>query len=152
MASWLHQLKAVPHVAPLISYTVVGPLVLVALTRWRRPEARLLVAMACVPLTPALYESVPLFLLVRRRGEGIALAALIAVAWVVWAFDPATTYDAGLAWSGKLMIWCVYLPCTIAILYRPNVWSDRPITSEASCQQSPTRSETQAVQLASGAK
>jgi hypothetical protein len=124
IVSWLQQLKAVPHVAPLISYTFVGPLVLLALTRWRRPEARLLVALACIPLTPALYEAVPLFLLVRSRREGIVLAILTAIAWIGWAFIPAATYEAGLAWSGKLMIWCLYLPCTAVLLSRPNVWPD----------------------------
>lgn len=130
--SWLHQLKAVPHVAPLITYTFAGPLVLVALTRWRLPEARLLVALVCVPLTPALYEAVPLFLLVRERREGIALAILTAITWIAWAFIPAATYEAGLAWSGKLMIWCLYLPCTLLIVSRPNVW---PKTPTRSCRQ-----------------
>jgi hypothetical protein len=39
-----------------------GVIVLLALLRWRRPEARLIAALASVPQTTALYEGVPLFL------------------------------------------------------------------------------------------
>jgi hypothetical protein len=124
--SWLHELSSVPHVAPLISYTFVGPLVLIALTRWRRPEARLLVALACVPLTPALYEAVPLFLIPETTAEGIGLAILTAVVAIVWAFVPITSYGQGLAWSGRLMIWCLYLPCLVVILRRPNLSPTAP--------------------------
>jgi hypothetical protein len=48
--------------------------------KWRRPEARLLAALACIPQTPVLYEVVPLFLLVRTFREAAVLVVLTGVA------------------------------------------------------------------------
>jgi hypothetical protein len=53
-----------------------GFLVLVALTRWRRWEARLLVALACIPHTTLPYELVPLFFIPRGWKECGAFVAL----------------------------------------------------------------------------
>jgi ABC-type anion transport system duplicated permease subunit len=43
---WLNAVSQAPHIAPLIGQTAVGPLVLLSLMRWRRADARLLVALA----------------------------------------------------------------------------------------------------------
>ena len=53
-----------------------GFLLALALLRWRAREARLLLALACVPQTIGLYELLPLFLIPRRRREGYILAIL----------------------------------------------------------------------------
>jgi hypothetical protein len=55
-------------------------LVLAALIRWRDPGARLLVAMALVPHTMLVYETLPLF--------------LIATSWT----------EAGILWTGSLLV------------------------------------------------
>lgn len=120
---WLDALAAAPHIAPLIQQTAFGPLVLLALIRWRRPDARLLVALACVPQTPLLYEAIPLFLIARTYAEAAVLAVLTFVAWAWWqSSGPFASYAAAMAVSGRLMVWCLYLPCTIAVLRRPNEW------------------------------
>ena len=53
---------------------------LLAILRWRRPEARLLIALACVPQSMLLYETVPLFLVPRTFRESALLVALSYVA------------------------------------------------------------------------
>src|SRR5215207_5608517 len=49
-----------PYFAPIKS--AGGAFALLASLRWRSPEARQVLALACVPQTPLLYETVPLFL------------------------------------------------------------------------------------------
>jgi len=36
-----------------------------------------------------------------------------------------------MAASGRAMVWCVYLPATLFVLRRPNVWNDEPISAAA---------------------
>jgi hypothetical protein len=118
---WRAALEAAPHVRPLVVQTLVGPLVLLALLRWRRSDARLLVALACVPQTPLLYETVPLFLIARTYLEGATLAVLTFVAWILWQrAGPFASYGDAMSMSGRFIVWCVYLPCTLMVLRRPN--------------------------------
>ncbi len=57
---WLATLRSASHIRPLLVQPG-GIVALLALLRWRRPEARLLAALVCVPQTALLYEAVPLF-------------------------------------------------------------------------------------------
>ena len=61
-----------------------GALSALALLRWRRPEARLVLALACVPQTPLLYETVPLFLVPATITEGgvLWLGSWVAALWL----------------------------------------------------------------------
>src|SRR5262249_22129609 len=65
---WIAGLHTAVHMTPPILLPGGFLLALVAI-RWRRPEARLLAAMACIPHTPILYETVPLFLVARSLWE-----------------------------------------------------------------------------------
>jgi len=119
---WLRRLPAAYHMtAPVTYVTAGGPLILLALLRWRRPEARLLVALACIPHTTMLYEALPLFLVARRWQEGALLSTL---SWVCFALPESRDYLQRLhatAWSMTLLL---YLPCTAMVLLRRNVASD----------------------------
>jgi len=100
-----------------------GALMLLALLRWRRPEARLLATMAVVPHSTIVYEALPLFLVPATWVEaGILWAGTVAVVILHDAFGPYPTAAQWLAWSGGFLIWCVYLPALVMILRRPNVW------------------------------
>jgi hypothetical protein len=105
--------------APPISYPG-GVLVLVALTRWRRPEARLLLALACVPQTTLPYEGVPLFLIPEGWIEsGVLMSLSWAMrAWVIHLHgaSPAET----VRHYGQAFLVFLYLPATVMILRRPN--------------------------------
>jgi len=120
---WLPNLSSATHMsAPVTRWG--GPLILLSLLKWRRSDARLLAALACVPQTPVLYEAVPLFLLVQTFREGTLLIVLMGVMGkIVEATEAAATggdYNAWMAYNGQWMVWLVYLPCTAMVLRRPN--------------------------------
>ena len=108
-----------PYLAPV--GTLGGFLTLALLLRWRRPEARLVLALACMPQTPLLYETVPLFLIPTTIKEGgvLWLGSWLAVLWVSW-FGPYETDLARFTMSARAVGWCLYLPCVVMILRRPN--------------------------------
>jgi SAM-dependent methyltransferase len=120
---WLDGWLAAAHRAPhrVAVLRPGGVLLLLALLRWRLPEGRLLATLALVPLTPHLYEAVPLLLVARSRRELLALAAcgtigLVAVAVLPQGPDP----DHGpIAWM-EILVSC-YLPALLVILKHPNV-------------------------------
>jgi hypothetical protein len=100
-----------------------GFLPLLCLARWRRPEARLLAAHVCVPITLMAYETVPLLLIPRTFWESAVLVGLsytqhhltVMLTPVPW------THEAMTAISGQLFLLLLYLPATIIVLRRPNV-------------------------------
>jgi hypothetical protein len=120
LPAWLANLPSLTHmIAPVTLWG--GPLILLALLKWRRAEARLLVALACMPQTPVLYEVVPLFLLVRNLREAALLIILTGVMGkIVVATLSATHYNAWMTGNAQWMVWLVYLPCTALVLLRPN--------------------------------
>lgn len=117
---WLAGLGAATHIVAPITYPG-GALVLLALARWRRPEARLLVAMACVPQTTLLYEVLPLFLIPNTWRQSWMLVALT---WLVQGIEvvagPFPLLPDRVAFSGKLSLALCYLPCVVMLLMRPN--------------------------------
>lgn len=95
-----------------------GFVALFALARWRRPEARLIAALACVPQSLVVYETVPLFLVPRTLTESIVLVALSYVAQM----GIVVTMGRTLSGHGNWWITCLlYLPATLMVLRRPNV-------------------------------
>jgi hypothetical protein len=119
VAEWWATTRTATHlVAPLM--TPAGPLVLLALARWRTPEARLLVALACVPHTPVLYEAIPLFLCVRYWWEGIVLCVSSVVVWlVVTAGLPYGSVEEYTYVRATWQVVFLYLPCVWFIWRRP---------------------------------
>ena len=108
-----------PYHVPL--FKPGGILVLAALTRWRRPEARLLVALACVPHTPLPYDLLPLFLIPRGWWQSASLVVMSYVMW--WLVSrpelPPDFYQTVIEYA-RASIPCMYLPCTLMILRRKN--------------------------------
>ncbi len=117
---WLAGLHTAVHMTPPILLPGGFVLALVAL-RWRRPEARLVAAMACVPHTPILYETVPLFLVAESLWENLALVVLTFAAGVLIRRGGAlASFDTGMAASAQWLLWLVYVPAMLMILRRPN--------------------------------
>jgi hypothetical protein len=118
---WIAQLPAAAHAqAPVV--VPGGVLILLALLRWRRPEARLLVALSLVPQTLLSYEIVPLFLLVTTWREASILWLLSLAAYTLHrAHGAYPSFDAYFAGSAQWFVWLVYLPATALVLSRPNV-------------------------------
>jgi hypothetical protein len=126
-AEWLANVRELEqHPAPL--FLPGGVLALLALTRWRRPEARLVLAMACVPQVMFFADQLPLWLVVRTATERrvflwSGLAALVASMVIGRGTFLATT-----SWP-YVLVGC-YLPALVVVLRRPNegpvpAWVDR---------------------------
>ena len=120
---WAEVLPAGTHLrAPATFHG--GPLLLFALLRWRRPEARLLAALSAIPQTPELYEALPLFLIPQTAGQGALLAALCYGVVFARGAGVPNDYLADTALTGQWMVWLLYLPCLILVLARPNRATD----------------------------
>jgi hypothetical protein len=127
LESWLaalHQTSlatagGTPYLAPI--GTLGGLSTAALLLRWRRPEARLVLALACMPQTPLLYETVPLFLvpLSITQGGVLWLGSWLTALWVSMT-GPYENDLARFTVSARAVGWCLYLPCVIMILRRPN--------------------------------
>ena len=118
-AEWLRNLHSMPpHPMPI--QIPGGFLILLALLRWRRPEARLVAAMACVPQLMYFADQLPLWLVARTRRETMLLSGLSGAAWVVslvtnirFGRQPAFS-------SAPFVLVGVYLPTLVMVLRRPN--------------------------------
>jgi hypothetical protein len=132
---WIREWRATFASAPHIVAPIMRPggvLVLLALARWRRAEARLLVAMACVPHTTAPYETIPLFLIPDSWRQAFALWALAIVAYVGQrAMGPYASQNDYWEMGAKWIVVAMYLPSVVMVLWRRNVWSDVPALAEA---------------------
>jgi hypothetical protein len=117
-AAWFHSLRATNHL--ILALQPGGVLLLLSLLRWRRPEARLLAAFACVPQTPALYETIPLFLIPRTRWGGYLLAVLSLLATgymrTVTPLGPGMHIEQSLVQRWPIMFWFMYLPALLMVL------------------------------------
>jgi hypothetical protein len=110
---------AFPYTAPVL--LPGGVLVLLALTRWRRPEARLLVALACVPQSMLLYEIVPLALVPRGWKEASVYLVMGHLIWrYLLAQNPWPVRAEYVTASGTLYTLFIFLPLTAMVLKRRN--------------------------------
>ena len=121
-----------PYLSPLTRPG--GVVVLLALLRWRRPEARLVAALGAIPQSPFLYETVPLFLVARSWSQAAALTVLSWVAWTIMAYSgPFDSRLPRYLTYSSVILWCMYLPCVLLVLRRPNegrvpAWLDGTLT------------------------
>jgi len=100
-----------------------GFLVLVALLRWRRPEAWLIVALACMPQAWGWYNTLPLFTIPATWRESVAMAVVAtAGAWIASSsLHPVSSVAELYDWIGTLIVFSAYLPATLLVLRRANV-------------------------------
>ena len=123
IAEWRATFASAPHVVAPITRRG-GPLVLLALLRWKRADARLLLALACVPQTTALYETIPLFLIPQTWLQAWGLWTLAVLAYVAqWAMGPYLSQVAYWESGARWIVLMMYLPCLAVVLSRPNVRS-----------------------------
>jgi hypothetical protein len=64
--------------------TLAGPLLLLAAVRWRRPEARLFLAMACVPQALFFYDQLILGLIPRTLRQSLILSLASFALLLTW--------------------------------------------------------------------
>ena len=116
---WLDNLAYVQRHPPAI-LAPGGWLLALAALRWRQREARLLLAMACVPQLLFFADQLPLFLVTRTRREGVfytLAAGVVGVFWIVRHFMQPSAVQL----SGPYVLLGCYLPALYIVLRRPNV-------------------------------
>ncbi len=122
VAEWRESVAVHWSIRPLIVRPLAWPILLAAL-RWRRPEARLLLATALVPINPGPYELVPLVTVARTRLE------LLVLWWggvLTQVGQRLAMYYLGVYWEQSIgalrdaMIVGLCLPALVMIMRRPN--------------------------------
>lgn len=119
-------LDTLPHRVPGIYRSPVtilgGPLLLLAVMRWRRPEGRLLLAMSLVPQNMLFYDQLLLWLVPTTRNELMILGALSIVAPLVASIGlpPGANIRQVNQMYAPAIVALIYLPCLIMVLRRPN--------------------------------
>jgi hypothetical protein len=117
---WLRALKGQTfHYLPMLGFG--GPLILLALMRWRRPEARILIAMALLPSSPLVYETLPLFLIARRRIEWCVLALASSVGYLLMTGYSQAQINDYMERGRWVVVWLCYLPALAIVMRRPAV-------------------------------
>jgi hypothetical protein len=121
VADWRAGFASAPHVVAPIT-RAGGPLLLLALLKWKRADARLLLALACVPHTTAPYETIPLFLIPQTWVQAWGLWTLALLAYTAqWATGPYASVAEHWASGARWIVALMYLPCLALVLSRPNV-------------------------------
>lgn len=118
-AEWMRNLHAMPgHPAPILAPS--GFVLLLALARWRRPEARLVAAMALVPQLMYFCDQLPLWLVPRTRRESMLLSTTSLIAWVSAMIVAVRQARQPAFNSGWFVLLGVYLPALLMVLRRQN--------------------------------
>jgi hypothetical protein len=129
---WLRNLRAViEHPAPITA--PFGILLCLAALRWRRAEARLLLAMACVPQLLLFADQLPLMLLARSARQAALLAIGGWIAAIFWFVQEAHKFGAVWFAAPYVLAGC-YLPALWIVLRERNEgaiphWLERRIAS-----------------------
>lgn len=114
---WMEAVRHTPHLHPPV-VRAGGWIALLALRRWRTPEARLVAVMALVPQNLYFYDQLPLMLVARTGREALALTAC---GWIAMLAAYAGCTDPN--WCGAhaepWIVWLLYAPATLLVLLRP---------------------------------
>jgi hypothetical protein len=98
-----------------------GFIALLALLRWKRPEARLIVALALVPQNIAWYDSVPLLLVPLTLMESLVSTVLMSIPIILEVLTKGGSDGVVDFWPrGYELAIFAYLPAVVAVLRRPN--------------------------------
>lgn len=134
ITSWRESIRTAPHIQSAVTLLPAGPLLALAALRWRRADARLLLALVVIPHTPSLYDLLLVYFVCRTVQETMALALLTqSLYWGIVLFGSFNTFDAYAEGLGRAGVFVVYIPVLVAILFRPNVACDpaREVTGTA---------------------
>jgi hypothetical protein len=121
-AGYANELRLMPpgdHRIP-VAVLPFGPLIVFAALRWRHPDARRVLALACVPQVMLFYDQLPLILLARTFRQSLVLALASYAPLVVAPFvqGPADNSESAfMASMAKVLVVAYYLPCVAWVLY-----------------------------------
>jgi hypothetical protein len=121
VSSWREAISSAPHIQAAVTVLPAGPFLALTALRWKRPEARLFLALVAIPHTPSVYDLLLLFFACRTARETIILGLLTQAAyWGIVMFGSFSTFDAYAEGLGRTIIYVVYIPVLLSILARPN--------------------------------
>lgn len=110
---WLKSLSGYQGIKPPIAVLPFGPIVLLALIRWRSRQSWLLLTMALMPQR-VFYDQLPLLLVAENKKQ---LFGLVACSWcgffALWISDDMASMPGG--WQ-LWVILCNYLPALAVVL------------------------------------
>lgn len=120
---WVSSIRADPthKYLSLVSLTG-GPVLLLALFRWRRPEARYLLALGAVPQILTFYTAFFPMLIAETKRESQAMAVLGALAWLCWTRQVGTGTEERYApvLAGYWILGLLFVPALLIVLRRSN--------------------------------
>jgi hypothetical protein len=123
LGEWIANLSASPHGGRKIPITIIGgPILLLSLFRWKRPEARLLLALSLVPQSLLFYDQLLLWLVPKTKNESIGLSLSSVIAYEVGNARYPADSDVAVVTNAyaPLIMAFIFLPCLIMVLRRPN--------------------------------
>ncbi len=118
---WFEAASSLRYVPPVMIWQGGGPLLLLALLRWRLPEGRLLLTLALLPQNLMSYDQFLLFLVCRRGRETMALVAMSWLArwYVTNSIDPAAAAVTARQQFPVPVVLLLYLPSLLFVMMRP---------------------------------
>ncbi len=116
---WLAALGHDTEMGPAVAW-MGGPVILLAVLRWRRPEARLLLALSCIPTTASWYEALPLLLIARTKRESQILSMTSSVGYFLQGAFLTSDGIVVRHDTRLLMMGFCYFPALVLVLRRPN--------------------------------
>uniref|UniRef100_A0A831TG60 DUF2029 domain-containing protein n=1 Tax=Thermorudis peleae TaxID=1382356 RepID=A0A831TG60_9BACT len=117
---WLENVTTSHHQYRIPLTVLPGPLLLLALVRWQRPAARLLLLFSLIPQRLWFYDQLSLWLLARSARESMLLSAASWVGYWGWRLLPdgdlrlGTSPETAAPW----VVACIYLPALLVVLFR----------------------------------
>ena len=104
-----------------------GLFILLAALRWRRPEARLVLALGCFPQNLVFYDALPLMLVPSTQWGllGFALWSHVLRGAAIWTAPQQsqiwlTTFEVRAAWIEPFVMIGLFWPAVLMVLRRPN--------------------------------
>jgi hypothetical protein len=124
LTDWIHAGRTVvAHPPPVL--VPFGWVPLLALLRWRRPEARLVAAMALVPQNLMFYDQLPLWLAATTPWRALALTASSWIGYGLMRTGCPDVLQCG-ALSEPWVIGFLYVPATVIALLPDRASSPAP--------------------------
>jgi len=117
---WLNLLGTTENFVPPL-FRFAGPVILLVLLRWRRPESWLVFLSACMPQTWPAYNGLVLMTVARTYHEASFLSLVSSISWVGFAlWVDGMTFEQERIWMSTVLNMSSFLPATLLILRRPN--------------------------------
>ena len=118
--SWITNVREAPHFKAHVARPL-GFLLMLAALKWRRPEARWLLALALIPQAPSFYDQLLLSVVCLTSRESLIFAASTVVLFFYVGFNtPQPDYESWGRLVGNGTLWICYFPALVMVLRRPN--------------------------------